>query len=302
MPAPEHPGCIYGEMNMCLRPCQQVVGVEEYRSEADRVADFLMSNGKHLLESAEHARDRLSTEMEFEEAARQHKRAQKIAEVLKLRDDVAREVSEVERRGRIAVDEEQSIELLFLIGGAWREPETFAVPQNAQPDASLDHRLRELAGRLETPEVPAASGRSIWRFGLAGTSRAGATDVAIVREPAADTLAAARQRHFAHRIRGSGLGCRNPRESLPGGSGMRTVRLQLDVTPQVLGTGGIALLQKCHAQDVLGERKRMGGILGYRLACAALRLFHLAEIQSGDGIVQIGARKMLGAQPECLLR
>src|SRR5580700_6681583 len=25
-PSPEHPGCIYGEMGMCLRPCQQVVG------------------------------------------------------------------------------------------------------------------------------------------------------------------------------------------------------------------------------------------------------------------------------------
>ena len=24
-PSPQHPGCIYGEMNRCLRPCQQVV-------------------------------------------------------------------------------------------------------------------------------------------------------------------------------------------------------------------------------------------------------------------------------------
>ena len=31
-PRPEHPGCIYGEMNMCLRPCQQVVGVEDTRA------------------------------------------------------------------------------------------------------------------------------------------------------------------------------------------------------------------------------------------------------------------------------
>ena len=26
VPSPSHPGCIYGEMGMCLRPCQQVVG------------------------------------------------------------------------------------------------------------------------------------------------------------------------------------------------------------------------------------------------------------------------------------
>src|SRR5260370_3360626 len=36
-PSPEHPGCIYGEMNMCLRPCQRAVGVEENRNEVDRV-------------------------------------------------------------------------------------------------------------------------------------------------------------------------------------------------------------------------------------------------------------------------
>ena len=29
-PSPEHPGCIYGEMGMCLRPCQEVVGPAEY--------------------------------------------------------------------------------------------------------------------------------------------------------------------------------------------------------------------------------------------------------------------------------
>ena len=32
-PRPTHPGCIYGEMGMCLRPCQQVVGAAEYGHE-----------------------------------------------------------------------------------------------------------------------------------------------------------------------------------------------------------------------------------------------------------------------------
>ena len=36
-PSPEHPGCIYGEMSKCLRPCQEVVSIDEYRSEAGRV-------------------------------------------------------------------------------------------------------------------------------------------------------------------------------------------------------------------------------------------------------------------------
>src|SRR5579872_5959663 len=38
VPSPTHPGCIYGEMAMCLRPCQQVVGPAEYAHEVERVA------------------------------------------------------------------------------------------------------------------------------------------------------------------------------------------------------------------------------------------------------------------------
>src|SRR5271155_2514281 len=38
-PSPQHPGCIYGEMNMCMRPCQQAVGREEYLAETGRVRE-----------------------------------------------------------------------------------------------------------------------------------------------------------------------------------------------------------------------------------------------------------------------
>src|SRR5438477_10301913 len=58
-PSPQHPGCIYGEMNMCLRPCQQVVGIDEYRSEVSRVREFLTGNGASLISITGAARDRL---------------------------------------------------------------------------------------------------------------------------------------------------------------------------------------------------------------------------------------------------
>src|SRR5258706_6123856 len=72
--SPTHPGCIYGEMGLCMRPCQQVVGVEEYGREVDRVVDFLRSDGRSLLDSTTAARDHLSADLDFEQAARQHKR------------------------------------------------------------------------------------------------------------------------------------------------------------------------------------------------------------------------------------
>src|SRR5579862_508267 len=91
-PSPEHPGCIYGEMGMCLRPCQQVVGRDEYLHEVGRVSEFLKTGGHSLLDSLAHSRDRLSDDMQFEEAARQHKRFEKVQEVLKLRDELVCDV------------------------------------------------------------------------------------------------------------------------------------------------------------------------------------------------------------------
>ncbi len=51
VPSPSHPGCIYGEMAMCLRPCQQVVGAPEYAHEVARVVEFLRTDGRSLLDA-----------------------------------------------------------------------------------------------------------------------------------------------------------------------------------------------------------------------------------------------------------
>ena len=47
------------------------------------------------METITTARDRFSSEMEFEEAARQHKRLEKVQQVLKLRDDLARDIEQL---------------------------------------------------------------------------------------------------------------------------------------------------------------------------------------------------------------
>ena len=61
-PALDHPGCIYGEMNMCMRPCQEVVGESEYATEVVRVREFLDTRGQSLLAMMERARDRAQRE------------------------------------------------------------------------------------------------------------------------------------------------------------------------------------------------------------------------------------------------
>ena len=151
-PSPQHAGCIYGEMNKCLRPCQQVVSPEEYRSEVNRVEEFLAGNGAGLLSITSAARDRLSQEMNFEEAARQHQRWERIQEVLALRDDL---VGDVDRLYGVAIapsTSADSVLLWFVRQGVWQRPQQFLLTSSV----SLDSRLRELVAALEPVAAPLA--------------------------------------------------------------------------------------------------------------------------------------------------
>ncbi len=149
-PSPQHPGCIYGEMNRCLRPCQQVVTRDEYLSETKRVEEFLTGNGGALLSVAMAARDRLSAEMNFEEAARQHKQLERIQAVLALRGDL---VCDVERLYGVAVAPclaPDSVLLWFVCQGAWQAPVRFTLTSLV----SLDQRLRELVASIQPETAP----------------------------------------------------------------------------------------------------------------------------------------------------
>jgi excinuclease ABC subunit C len=142
--SPEHPGCIYGEMAMCLRPCQEVVGAPEYGNEVGRVMQFLQSGGQSLLESIAASRDRLSEEMAFEEAARQHKRFEKVQDVLRLRDEL---VSDVDRLHGVALTRSlaaDAVELWFVRGGLWCAPIRFGFEIHEGKPVSLDRKLREV--------------------------------------------------------------------------------------------------------------------------------------------------------------
>ena len=151
-PSTQHPGCIYGEMNKCLRPCQKVVSADEYRSEVHRVEEFLTGDGTGLLSITSAARDRLSQEMNFEEAARQHQRMEKIQNVLALRDDL---VSDIERLYGVAVTSSTSddhVLLWFMCQGSWQPGRQFSLTSSV----SLDTRLRELVRSLEPVAAPLA--------------------------------------------------------------------------------------------------------------------------------------------------
>jgi excinuclease ABC subunit C len=148
-PSPQHPGCIYGEMNKCLRPCQQAVSVEEYRAEAERVAAFLKTGGQSLIEPLEAAREKLSQELRFEDAAREHKRIEKVLEVVRLRDDLASDIDALHGVAVTASAEAGAVVLWFVSAGCWQPPVRFGFEVVEGKTVSMDHRLREIAASLQ---------------------------------------------------------------------------------------------------------------------------------------------------------
>ncbi len=149
-PAPDHPGCIYGEMNKCLRPCQQAVSIEEYRHEAARVEEFLRTEGASLREPAETARDQASAAMQFEEAEHLHQRLSKIAAVQASAGDLARALDRLAGVAVVPSAQEAAVDLIFLASGRWLAPRTFSLAETA----SMDQRVRELSAGLESGSSP----------------------------------------------------------------------------------------------------------------------------------------------------
>jgi excinuclease ABC subunit C len=148
-PTPQHPGCIYGEMNKCLRPCQAVVGTAEYRSEAQRVEQFLRTAGASLREPTESARDRASAELQFEEAAQMHERVERIVKAQSLAGDLARAVDQLAGVAVLPSFEAGVVELWFMLGGAWLEPHRVETSLAQGSGGSLDRTFRELTSTLK---------------------------------------------------------------------------------------------------------------------------------------------------------
>src|SRR5580698_10364378 len=63
-PHPDHPGCVYSEMKMCLAPCYQGCSDARYGEEAEAVRGFLATRGESKLVQIKEARDRASEELE----------------------------------------------------------------------------------------------------------------------------------------------------------------------------------------------------------------------------------------------
>jgi len=163
--SPDHPGCIYGEMNQCLRPCQCAVSPEEYSTEAARVADFLTTAGKSALLPLAATRDRAAAELDFEQAALAHKRIEKVQAAIAARDPVIAPAENFHGLAVTRATEPDSVNLWPMQSGYWQSPIPLHLPANQETGArSLDSLLRE---RLQTAlQSPTAEGNRLEHLAL----------------------------------------------------------------------------------------------------------------------------------------
>lgn len=154
-PAPDHPGCIYGEMGKCLRPCQQAVSREEYSAETARLVRFLETRGRSLLESAAAARDRASEELDFEQASRWHSRWLRIRDAASLCGDLAAPLGLLSGAAVLPSPTPGVLHLAVMLAGAWLPLCEFPIAPSG-PALSLDARLRALFTSLAPPRLSLA--------------------------------------------------------------------------------------------------------------------------------------------------
>ncbi len=149
-PYAEHPGCMYGEMNQCLRPCQCAVTSEEYASEVRRVADFLSTNGRSAVALLSAARERACEATDFEAAAQIHNRIERTNTAAAERDEVIRDVEQFNGIALTRGTENRQFRLWPMIQGFWQEPVTLDFGTEEAGPKSLDEELRQrVSGALE---------------------------------------------------------------------------------------------------------------------------------------------------------
>ena len=94
-PYPEHPGCVYQEMNKCLAPCNQActpAGAAAYAAEASTVEVFFSTHGESLLTQLTAQREQASADLDFERAAQLHAQFLRVKSAAALADPLVQPI------------------------------------------------------------------------------------------------------------------------------------------------------------------------------------------------------------------
>jgi excinuclease ABC subunit C len=158
---PSFPGCIYSEMKMCLAPCFAGCTAEEYAAETGQVVQFLRTGGASLSEELTRTREAASIELDFERAAAQHRRLEKVDALRKALPDLVRCVEMLDlvilQRGAI----QNSVAVFHVQSGRIADPFVLRFDELASQPRSAEDILRGALEPDKAIEPSSGDGSSI---------------------------------------------------------------------------------------------------------------------------------------------
>ena len=154
---PSFPGCIYSEMKMCLAPCFAGCTKEEYDVEVSRLVAFLDTSGGSLRTGLEQDRERASEQLDFERAAAIHKKLEKLDDVLRGRQELARRIQDLNAVILQRPPEEQTVAMYAVRGGRLAEPSYLRFGDTSQPRSAEETVRDYLEEVMNAAPLPAAT-------------------------------------------------------------------------------------------------------------------------------------------------
>ncbi len=155
------PGCIYSEMKMCLAPCFKGCSDEDYAAEVERVQQFFQSGGESLVREIERQRDEASVNLDFEGAAAQHARLEKVKAATSQLPEIVRRLDELNGVMVQPSAERESVTLFKIVAGQICEPVALNVGKAeasrlASKPQSMESRISEALAAVENPKLRGA--------------------------------------------------------------------------------------------------------------------------------------------------
>lgn len=167
VPSPAHPGCVYGEMRRCLRPCQDAVSPDRYAEETGQVVQYIRSGGQSLLQTLSAARDNASAELDFEQAAQLHHRYERARALAPASGELARALDGLHGICVVPTRDSNLVELWPVAAGMWQDVVEVEPHGAAQPalDARPPFRTVSSTERQEHLAILTRWFHSSWRDG-----------------------------------------------------------------------------------------------------------------------------------------
>jgi len=155
---PAFPGCIYSEMKMCMAPCFAGCTEQEYASEVSRVVEFLSSRGASLSQELAREREQASSELDFERAAAQHRRLEKVDAVRRGMPELARRLALLDAVILERASDHNTVAVFHVRAGRIADPFLLRFDELASQSRSAEEIIR---GVLQP--VDAADDRTVAR-------------------------------------------------------------------------------------------------------------------------------------------